>query len=115
MFDKAIHRNQPEITHKGRLPAFITVLFKLPLSHVSEVPFNRRRRGHHWTNEMRPAATALTPFEVPITRRRATLTRLQNVGVHSQTHRTSSFAPFESGFTKNSIEPFRLRFALNLL
>ena len=42
--------------------------------------FDRRGRRHHRTHEMRAAATTLPPFEVSITRRRATLARLEYVG-----------------------------------
>src|SRR6185369_12856363 len=90
-------------------------LLKLPLAHVSKVALDCRRGGHHRTHEMRAAAASLASFEVTIARGRATLARLQNVGVHSQTHRTTSFAPLETRFTEDAIETFALGRAFHFL
>src|SRR5205085_6913122 len=91
------------------------VLSEFPFAHVRKVPFDRGCRSHHRADEMRASATTLPPFEVSITRRRATLTRLQDVGVHPQTHRTSRFAPFKSRLVKDAVESFTLRRLLHLL
>src|SRR6185295_6262662 len=77
--------------------------------------FDSRRRSHHRTDEVRASASALTALEVAIAGRRATLARLQDVGIHSQTHRASRFAPLKSRFMKNLIEALAFRRALHLL
>src|SRR5690242_14858459 len=89
--------------------------FKFPLSHVREVSFDRRSRSHHRTHKVRAAAASLASLEVAITRRGATLTRLQNIGVHPQAHRTSSLAPLKPRLVKNPIEPLAFRSALHFL
>src|SRR5689334_15391498 len=90
-------------------------LLELPLAHVGKVALDRRRRRHHRTHEMRAAAASLAAFEVAITRRGTTLSRLKDVGIHSQTHRTARFAPLKTGFAKNSIKSFTLGRALHFL
>ena len=55
---------------------------------------------------MRATASPLTAFEVSIARRRAAFTRLQNVGVHAQTHRAPGLTPFKSRFAEDPIETF---------
>src|SRR5215472_8167263 len=62
---------------------------------------------------MRAAARALATFEVAVARRRATLARLEPVGVHRQAHRTSRFAPLEAGALEDLIEPFALGLLLH--
>src|SRR5215213_3745991 len=99
----------------GRVACSRSALSKFPLSHIREVALDRRRRRHHRTDEMCAAATTLPSFEVPVTRRRATLARLQCVGIHSQTHRAPGFTPFESCFVKDAIESFSLGCLLHIL
>src|SRR5262249_47543362 len=98
-----------------RFSAFIRGLFKFPVADIREVPRDRSRGRHHRTDEMRAAATSLAPFEVSITRRRTTLARLKYVGVHTQTHRASRFAPLETRLVENAIEPFAFRGLLHVL
>src|SRR4051794_33147303 len=92
-----------------------SALPELPISHVRKMSLDRRRRRHHRTDEMRAAAASLPSLEVAITRRRAALTRLQNVVIHSQTHRASRFAPLKPRFIKDPIEALAFRRALHLL
>src|SRR6267142_2075505 len=64
---------------------------------------------------MRAPSAPLPPFEVAIASRSATLTRLQNVRIHSQTHRASRLTPLESRVEEYSIQPFLLRRPLHRL
>src|SRR5262245_42405717 len=64
---------------------------------------------------MRATAASLTSFKVAVARRSTTLSRLQYVGIHSQTHRTASFTPFESRFTEDFIESFLFGCLLDFL
>src|ERR1041385_2438975 len=89
--------------------------FKFPRAHVREMSFDRGRRGHHRTHEMRAATASLPPLEVAITRRRTALTGLQNIGVHPQAHRASSFTPLKTRVVKNPIKPFAFCRSLYLL
>src|SRR5437660_12484289 len=58
---------------------------------------------------MRSASASLSSFEVAVAGRSTTLTGLQNVRIHSETHRTSRFTPLESGIEKNPIQTFGFR------
>src|SRR5579862_6055660 len=62
---------------------------KLPLPNIRKMPFNRCRRRHHRTDQVRPPAAALPSFKVAVAGRRAPLAGLQNVRIHAQTHRAS--------------------------
>ena len=55
---------------------------------------------------MRASAASLPAFKVAIAGRSTTFTGLQDVGIHSQTHRAAGFAPFKTSFTKDSIKSF---------
>src|SRR5258706_10446786 len=79
---------------------------EFPVPNIREVPRNRRRRRHHGTDEMCPPTPTLPPFEIAVAGRGATLARLQNVGIHAQTHRASRLAPLESRVQKNPVQPF---------
>ena len=59
---------------------------------------------------MRAALVALAAFEVAVGGRGATLLRLQLVGVHAQTHRTSGLAPLEASRRKDLIQALGLGF-----
>src|SRR6185295_11588596 len=67
---------------------------------------NRGRCGHGGTNEMSTAAATLTAFKISIARRSATLARIKNVGVHAETHRATSLAPFKPCREENTIQSF---------
>ena len=69
--------------------------------------------GHLRTYQVRSTATSLTAFKVAIAGRSAAFAGLQDVGIHSQAHRTARFPPFETGVTKYSIDSFRLSVMLN--
>src|SRR5215510_14528131 len=88
-------------------------LLKFPIPYVSKMTFDRSGGGHHRTDKMCAAATSLTTLEIAIARRGATLARLQDVGIHSQTHRASGLAPFKTRITEDPIETFALRFFLH--
>ena len=79
------------------------------------MPRNRRRRRHHRTHQVRPPSAPLPPFKIPVAGRSAPLPRLQNVGIHPQTHRASRFAPLESRIQENPVQPFLLRRPLHRL
>src|SRR5215510_10159876 len=89
--------------------------FEVPLTHVREVPLNRRCRCHHRTDKVCAPPASLSPFKISVTRRRTALARLKNVGIHPETHRTSRLAPFKPRFVENPIETFELRGFLNVL
>ena len=56
-------------------------------------------------DEVGPAAAALAALEVPVRRRRAALSRRQDVGVHAEAHRAARLAPLEAGREEDLVEP----------
>ncbi len=64
---------------------------------------------------MRSPAASLPTFKIPVAGGGAALARLQNIRIHSQAHRASRFAPFESRIQKNLMQAFLLRRALHRL
>src|SRR5205085_1607924 len=74
-----------------------------------------RGGGHGRAYEVCPAIATLSPLEIAVARRCATLSRLQYVRVHSQTHRTTRLAPFETCVDKNAIDAALFGFALYCL
>src|SRR4051812_43274777 len=91
-FSRSIGATRPLCT--VNLSIAVPGLSKLP--HVDEMSVDRGGRGHGGTHEVRAATRALPAFEVAIAGRRATLPRLQPVGVHRQAHRAARLAPFET-------------------
>src|SRR5258708_7589106 len=91
------------------------ILFELPAANVGEMAGHGRGRRHHGTDEMGPRASSLAAFEVAIAGGGAPLARLQDVGVHAQTHGAARLTPFESGATEDAVEPFAFRIALDRL
>src|SRR5436305_8489437 len=85
----------------------------VPLADVDEVPLDGGRRGHLGGDEVGPPAAALAAFEVAVRRGRATLARLEDVGVHPEAHRTAGAAPFETGGLEDVVQPLRLRLGLH--
>src|SRR5208337_5123952 len=81
----------------GAKPRHQTVLLKSPIPNVGEMPSDGRCRRHHRTDQVRASSAALPPFEVSVAGRGAALSRLQDVGIHAETHGASRLAPFESG------------------
>src|SRR5258706_502843 len=73
-----------------------------------------RRRRHYRRDEMCASATALAAFEIAVAGRCATLAFLQNVLVHSETHRASGVAPFEPGVNEYSRQAFFLGLSFDL-
>jgi len=72
-----------------------------------------RRRSHLWTHEVGPPTRPLPTFEIPIGSRRTPLSRLELIGVHTQTHRAAGFTPLESCVSKDAVEPFVFRLRLH--
>src|SRR3546814_18454747 len=66
------------------------------------------RSVHHWRNPMRAPAGALPDIKFAVAGRRATFARLQAVGVHRQTHRTTRLTPLETGGEKDLVQAFGL-------
>ena len=82
-----------------RFPSLI-----LPIPNVRKVSRNRRRCRHHRTHQMRPSPSPLPSFKIPVAGRRAPLSRLQNIRIHSQAHRASRLAPLKSRILKNPVQ-----------
>jgi hypothetical protein len=55
----------------------------------------------------------LTSFKVSVGSRSTSLSRLELVGVHTQTHGTTSFSPVEAGLLENDIQSFSLGLLLD--
>src|SRR5208282_6173651 len=64
---------------------------------------------------MRASSAALASFEISVAGRSAALARLQDVGIHAQTHGASRLAPFEPGIQKDAVQAFLLGGALDRL
>src|SRR5258708_220040 len=62
---------------------------------------------------MRTPFPALTPLQVPVRSAGTPLCRRDPVRVHTQTHRTAWFAPFEAGLEQDTIETFLLGLSLH--
>lgn len=62
---------------------------------------------------MSPSARSLATFEIPVARGGATLARLQDIGIHGETHAAPGLPPLEPGLAEDSVEPFRLRLLLD--
>src|SRR5690242_17869951 len=90
-------------------------LLPRPLAHVDEMARDGRCRRHYWAHQVGSPALALPPLEVAVRRARASLARLQHVGVHRDTHAASRLAPFETGLRENLIEPELLCLLLDQL
>src|SRR5437764_13556656 len=88
---------------------------KAPLANIRELSCNRGGGGHHRADQVRASASPLSAFKVSIAGRGATLARLQDVRVHSQTHRTAALAPFKTCVEKDAIKPFGFGGALDCL
>src|ERR1017187_9673998 len=88
-------------------------LLKFPVANVCKVASNRRRSRHHGANQMRPPPTPLPPFKIAVAGRGATLSRLLDVRIHSQTHGASRLAPLKPGILKNPVQAFLLRHSLH--
>src|SRR6266540_7554466 len=79
------------------LSAFICVpVLLLPIPDVHEAALDGGGRRHLWADQVRPAALALTTFEVPVGSRRAALAGLEDVRVHAQAHRAARLAPVKT-------------------
>lgn len=79
------------------------------MSNIDEVTFDGRGDRHRRRHQMGSPARSLTAFKIAIAGGGATFTRLQDVGIHGQTHAASGLSPFESCFTKYAIKAFRFR------
>src|SRR5207245_2100365 len=66
-----------------------------------------------WADEMGAAQLALPSLEVAVRGRGATLARLQNVGIHTQTHGAAGLAPVEARFLEDSVDALLLRLPLH--
>src|SRR6185503_8408692 len=74
---------------------------------------NGGRNRHGGAHQMRTPAAPLPALEIAVRGRRATLPRLEPVGVHRKTHRAARLAPLESGGEEYLVEPFGLRLLLH--
>ena len=59
---------------------------KAPVADIGEVAGDRRRRCHHWANQVSAAAAPLAAFKVAVAGGGATFARIQDVRIHPQTH-----------------------------
>src|SRR3546814_10364367 len=75
---------------------------------IDKVTRDTGRSRHRWRNQMRAAAGALPALKIAVAGRRATFARLQAVGVHRQTHRTTRLTPLETGGEKDLVQAFGL-------
>src|SRR5664280_3558045 len=62
---------------------------------------------------MRPAAPALTAFEVAVGGRRRTLPGGHRVRIHAQAHRAAGTAPLRAGGSEHRVQPFGLGLRLD--
>src|SRR4051812_12871317 len=83
------------------------------IPRLGEVAEDRGRRGDLRGDEMRAAACPLPAFEVPVRRRRAPLTRREDIRVHPETHRAAGPTPFEAGLGEYAVESLGLRLLLH--
>src|SRR5579859_3911299 len=113
--DAIQRRHSPAMHSKWFHDLFYRRLLKLPIPDVGEMPRNRGSRRHHRTHQMRPTSASLPPFEIAIARGSAALSRLQNIRIHSQTHRASRLAPLKSRILKDPVQPFLLGCTLHRL
>src|SRR5215467_3296195 len=102
----------------GATSPFTTVNFSIsgvlsPLAHVDEMPGDRRRSRHLRAHEVRPSASPLASFEIPVRSRSGTLARLQPVGVHREAHRATGLAPLEAGVAEHPVQPLLLGLRLH--
>ena len=88
-------------------------MFGSEFSHVGESTGHGGGGDHRWGHEMSSTSRSLTTLEVPVGRRRASLLRLELIGVHSEAHRTSSFPPIPTGSLEDDVETFGLSLLLD--
>src|SRR6516225_8761719 len=82
-------------------------------AHVHEMSGDCGCRGHHRTNQMRPAVTTLAAFKIAVRSARATFMRRQHIGIHSNAHAAARVAPLESCRGENPVESFLFRLHLD--
>ncbi len=70
--------------------------------------------GHGRADQMGAAAFALAAFKVAVAGAGAALAGGEDVGIHAQAHAAACFAPIETGFFENAIEPFFFSLLLHL-
>src|SRR6202165_4485781 len=81
---------------------------EFPVTDVSKVPRDRRPPPHHRPHQMSAPAAPLPSFKIAVAGGSTALTRLQNIGIHSQAHRASRLTPLEAGIQKNPMQAFLL-------
>src|ERR1700681_1518131 len=86
---------------------------EFPVAYVGKVPRDRRRRRHHRTHQVGASAAPLPSFKIAVAGGGTALTRLQDIGIHSQAHRASRFTPLEAGIQKNPMQAFLLGCSLH--
>src|SRR5574337_1241450 len=86
--DRSSGATNPVWVQKGFMRA---PLSEAPLPHVGEATRDRCGGRHHGTHQMRAPAPALSAFKVAVAGRGATLTRLKDIGIHSEAHRAARF------------------------
>jgi hypothetical protein len=77
---------------------------------MSGDPCRSRHRGAH---EMGATAGSLASLKISVTRTRASLTGLEPIIVHRQTHRTTRFTPLKTRIPKDSIQSLGLGLCLD--
>src|SRR5215469_6757314 len=82
---------------------------KLPIPYVRKMPLNGGCSRHHGAHQVSSPAASLPTFKIAVAGRGAPFPWLQDVGIHTEAHRTSRFPPFEPGIEENPIEAFLLR------
>src|SRR6185503_21186339 len=110
MFGSSIGTAMPVSFVNGCMssPGFPISVFQ-QVTHVSEPPLQRRRRGHRRTDQVRPASRSLPAAEIAVGSRSAALARFQLVAVDRRAQGSTRVAPFEAGRDKNTVQSFLLR------
>ena len=62
--------------------------------------------SHGGADQMGTTPGALATLEIAIAGRGATLTRLQSISIHGQTHRAAWFTPLESSRLEDDVQTF---------
>lgn len=75
--------------------------------------FDGGRHGHGRRHQMGASSGPLTTFKVPVAGRGAAFTRLQDIGIHGQTHAASCLPPFEARLLEDTIQSLLFRLLLH--
>src|SRR5690348_16578252 len=79
------------------------------------MPGNSSSGGHDGADQVGATAASLASLEVAIAGGSAALARLEDVGIHAQTHGAARFAPVEPGIAKHLVKSLALGLKFNCL